>query len=258
MPSDPLFYAVAIFAVILIGLSKGGFGGAMALLGVPLMALVVPPVQAAAILLPVLIVMDWASLWSWWRYWHPRTLLILLPGGIIGVGIGWLTASVVTEAEIKLIVGTVALAFVLRYIWQTLRARRSGNSVEAKPQRPALGVFWGTVAGFTSFVAHAGGPPYQFYALPLGHDPKTYTGTSVRYFAVVNLLKVFPYFMLGQFDRANLEIALSLLPVAVVATFAGAWLVHRMRPAIFYPFMYTMVFLTSLKLVWDGLAALFS
>ncbi len=252
MPTDPFFYMTAVVAVILVGLSKGGFGGAMALLGVPLLALVVPPVQAAAILLPILIVMDWASLWSWWRYWDARTLLVMLPGGVIGVGIGWLTAAVVTENEIKLIVGSVALAFVLRYAWQEFHARRSGSAVKPKPQRPLQGGAWGIVAGFTSFVAHAGGPPYQFYTLPLGHDPRIYTGTSVRFFAIVNLLKVLPYFMLGQLDLSNIEISATLFPVAIVATFAGAWLVHRMRPAVFYPFMYAMVFFTSLKLVWDG------
>lgn len=253
MPTDPFFYLTAVVAVILVGLSKGGFGGAMALLGVPLLALTVPPVQAAAILLPILVAMDVVSLWTWWNWRDPETLKIMLPGGALGVGIGWLTATVVTEGEIKLIVGVVALAFVLRFVWQTLAARRATRKVEAKPHQRAAGLFWGMIAGFTSFVSHAGGPPYQFYTLPLGQDPKLYTGTSVRFFAIINALKLVPYFMLGQFDTSNLEISASLFPLAVVSPLAGAWLVRRMRPTIFYPFMYAMVFVTALKLIYDGL-----
>ncbi|TPW27589.1 sulfite exporter TauE/SafE family protein [Pararhizobium mangrovi] len=253
MPADPLFYLATIVAVILIGLSKGGLGGAMAVLGVPLMSLVTSPVQAAAILLPILIVMDWISLYTWWNHRDARTLAIMLPGGVLGVGIGWLTAAVVTENEIRLIVGTIALAFTLRYAWQRLHVRRSGLETVPHGHRPLLGASWGTVAGFTSFVAHAGGPPYQFYALPLDHDPKTYTGSSVRFFAIVNALKLIPYFMLGQFDTSNLEISIALIPVAILATIAGAWLVKRMRPSLFYPLMYAMVFVASLKLVSDGI-----
>lgn len=257
MPSDPFFYFAALTAVILIGLSKGGFGGAMAVMGVPLMALAIPPVQAAAILLPILVAMDIVSLWTWRGYWDPKTLKIMIPGGAVGVGIGWLTATTVTENEIKLLVGIVALAFVLRYVWQVVQARRGAKQVEAQPQRPVAGVGWGTVAGFTSFISHAGGPPYQFYTLPLGQDPKLYTGTSVRFFAIINALKLVPYFMLGQFDTSNLETSAALVPAAIISPIAGAWLVKRMRPAVFYPFMYAMVFATAAKLTWDGLVGTF-
>src|SRR5690606_27905230 len=151
---DPLFYAVGIPAVILVGLSKGGLGGGAALAGVPIMALAMPPVQAAAILLPILLVMDVASLWTW-RGWYDRaTLRIMLPGAFAGIGIGWATAAVVTPDAIRLIVGTVALLFVLRWLVQTFSRRQNvaGHNM-------AAGSFWGAVAGFTSFVAHAGGPP---------------------------------------------------------------------------------------------------
>lgn len=245
---DPLFFATAIPAVILIGFSKGGFGGALAVVGVPLMALVIPPVQAAAILLPTLMLMDVAALWAWRQGPRdPRTLWNVLPGAAIGVGFGWLTAAIVTEAMVKLIVGVIALGFVLRWAWQKL-----GGHEKIHAHNAMSGTFWGVLSGFTSFVAHAGGPPYQFYTLPLGQDPKTYTGTSVRYFAIINAVKLIPYFMLGELDVSNLRISVSLLPVAIIATFAGAWLVHRMRPAVFYPFMYLTVFLASLKLTWDG------
>ncbi|AKH99123.1 putative permease [Hoeflea sp. IMCC20628] len=252
MMTDPIFYATAIPAVILVGLSKGGFGGAMALLGVPLMALTISPVQAVAILLPILIVMDIVSLWSWRSHWDRKTLVIMLPGALLGIAIGWFTAAWVTVPMIKLIVGAVALWFVWRYVSQNLISSRSGDQPVARAHQPARGAFWGTLSGFTSFVSHAGGPPYQIYALPLRQDPKTYTGTSVRFFAIINAIKLVPYFALGQFDTTNLSTSLVLAPLAPVATLGGVYIVRRMKPDIFYPFMYVMVLLAALKLIWDG------
>ncbi|MFC6490153.1 sulfite exporter TauE/SafE family protein [Nitratireductor sp. GCM10026969] len=248
---DPLFYMAAIPAVILVGLSKGGFGGAMALLGVPLIALVVPPVQAAAILLPILIVMDVVSLWAWRGYFDRRVLAIMLPGALVGITIGWMTAAVVTDGHVRLIVGVITLLFFLRWVRQKLF-----TGERAAPQKPVKGFFWGGVAGFTSFVAHAGGPPYQIYALPLKHDPRVYTGTSVVFFAVVNAVKLVPYFALGQFDATNLTASLVLSPLAPLATLAGVWVVKRMKPQVFYPFMYAMMLIISLKLIHDGVASL--
>jgi uncharacterized membrane protein YfcA len=256
MITDPIFYAVAIPAVIMVGLSKGGFGGAMALLGVTLMALAVPPVQAAAILLPILIVMDAVTLWSWRNHWDRKTLLIMVPGAIIGIAIGWATAAWVTDAMIRLIVGIVALWFVTRYVTQKLADKRNARPGPPGAHRPVKGALWGALAGFTSFVSHTGGPPYQIYTLPLRQDPKTFTGTSVRFFAIVNAVKLVPYFALGQFDMANLTTSLALAPIAPIATLTGAYIVKRMKPEIFYPFMYVMVFFTSLKLIWDGIVHL--
>ncbi len=246
--TDPQFYAAAVPAVALVGLSKGGLGGATALIGVPLMALVLPPVQAAAVMLPILVVMDLFALWSWRGYRDNATLMRMLPGGMIGIGIGWLTAAIVTAAMIKLIVGVIALIFALRWFVE----RRRGI-VSARGQSYLRGTFWGTGAGFTSFVAHAGGPPYQIYTLPLGHDPKIYTGTSTVFFAVVNAVKVIPYFALGQFDTTNLVASAVLLPIAPVAILTGVMIVKRMNREVFYPFMYVVVLIVGAKLTWDGL-----
>jgi uncharacterized membrane protein YfcA len=245
--SDPWFFAAAVPAVVLVGLSKGGLGGAMALIGVPLMALVVPPVQAAAILLPILIVMDMVSLWTWRGERDTVTLKLMLPGAMLGIALGWLTAAIVTAGAVRLIVGLVALAFFSRWLFQKLAAR--------EPQRehsPIRGALWGAVSGFTSFVAHAGGPPYQVYALPLKQRPALYVGTSVIFFAVVNAVKLVPYFALGQFDATNLSASAMLMPVAPLATLAGAWLVRRLKPEVFYVFMYSMILIVGLKLVFDG------
>ncbi|MGN6464006.1 MAG: sulfite exporter TauE/SafE family protein [Rhizobiaceae bacterium] len=245
---NPLFYAVAIPAVLLVGLSKGGFGGALGVIGVPMMALVLPPVQAAAILLPILVLMDIAALWAWRhtsRDW--QTFRNMMPGALAGIGVGWLTAAVVAEAAVKLIVGLIALGFVLRWLWQKYAGRDQphGHNVVS-------GAFWGVISGFTSFVAHAGGPPYQVYALPLRQDPKLYTSTSVVFFAVMNAVKLIPYFALGELDTRNLTAAAALMPVAFIATVAGAAVVKKMRAEVFYPVTYALVFFLSLKLIWDG------
>ncbi len=247
--SDPWFYAAALPAVILVGLSKGGFGGAMALLGVPLMSLVMSPVQAAAIMLPILVLMDIVSLWTWRGVRDAKTLKIMLPGAMLGIGIGWAMAAYISEDVVRIIVGVVALLFFARWAAQKL----TRAEIAASHNRIS-GTFWGTVAGFTSFVAHSGGPPYQIYALPLKHDPRVYTGTSVVFFAIVNAVKLVPYFALGQFDATNLEASAVLMPAAPLATLAGAWIVRRMKPEIFYPFMYAMVLIIGVKLVWDGVA----
>lgn len=252
--TDPAFYAAAIPAVIFVGLSKGGFGGAMALVGLPLMALVVSPIKAAAIMLPILIVMDVVSLWTWRGVFDPKTLKIMLPAGMVGIGIGWATASWVTAGEVRLLVGVVALLFAADYLRQRLFVRNA----EAKAHNAVKGSFWGVITGFTSFVSHAGGPPYQFYALPLGQDPKLYVGTSVIFFAIVNAVKLIPYFALGQFDPGNLATSAVLMPIAPVATLAGAWIVRRIDRTIFYPFMYIMVFMVGLKLIYDGMMSLAS
>lgn len=247
MLSDPWFYAAAVPAVILVGLSKGGLGGAMALLGVPVMALVVAPVQAAAILLPILIIMDFVSLWTWRGQRDVTTLKLILPGALIGIGIGWMTAAVVTPGAVRLIVGVVSVAFFLRWLMQKLVRDESETRHHA-----GKATLWGMISGFTSFVAHAGGPPYQVYALPLKQSPAIYVGTSVVFFAIINAVKLVPYFALGQFDGANLAASAVLMPLAPLATLAGAWIVRRMRPEIFYPLMYVMILGIGVKLVWDG------
>lgn len=224
----------------------------MGQLGVPLLALIVSPVQGAAIMLPILILMDIVALWSWRGFRDVRTLKIMLPGAVIGIFIGYLTAKMVTDDMVKLIVGLLGVWFILRHL---ITARQ--KIVEARPHNRVWGSIWGMAAGFTSFVAHAGGPPYQVYTLPLKVDPKIYAGTSTIFFAVVNAIKLVPYFALGQFDATNLAASAVLLPIAFLATVAGALLVKRMSADLFYPLMLVMMAIVSLKLVWDGAFAVF-
>jgi uncharacterized protein len=252
--NDPWFYAAAVPAVILVGLSKGGLGGAMGFIGVPLMALAISPVRAAAILLPILVLMDMVSLWSWRGVYDKGILKTMMPGAMAGIGVGWLTAAMVTETMTRLIVGAVAIVFTGRWLYRQYRDR---GAVERKPCNGIAASFWGSVAGYTSFVAHVGGPPYQVYTLPLGLDPKVFTGTSVIFFAVTNAVKLVPYFALGQFDATNLAASAVLMPVAPLATLAGAFVVRRMRPQVFYLFTYVSVALVASKLVWDSAVEMF-
>ncbi|MGD9867942.1 MAG: sulfite exporter TauE/SafE family protein [Hyphomicrobiales bacterium] len=251
MITDPWFYAVAIPALICVGLAKGGFISALALLGVPIMSLVISPVQAAGIMLPILIAMDVAALWAYRGIYHGPNLKILLPAATVGIAIGWATAAWVSPDHVKIIVGLVSVLFALDY-WAGRRGGRTTGVNAAK------GSFWGTVAGFTSFVSHAGGPPVQMYLLPQRLEPRLFVGTSVIFFAVVNWIKVIPYAALGQFDTTNLLTSLVLSPLAPLSIFTGAWLVRVLKAETFYRLAYIAIFALGLKLVWDGTRAVFA
>ena len=245
-PGNPVFYLAAIPAVILLGLSKGGFSG-LSSLAMPLVALAISPVKAAAIVLPILIVQDWVSVWAFRRDWDLRNLAILAPAGAVGVAAGWLMAARVDEQAVRLAVGLISVGFV---VFMLLRDRLASGAATRATVAP--GLFWGAVAGFTSFVSHTGAPPTMVYLLPQRLTPRIFAGTSAILFAIVNLLKVGPYFALGQFSRDNLSASASLLPVAVASTFAGVWLVRRVSAERFYVAVLALTFLVGVKLIWDG------
>jgi len=250
--ADPWFYAAAIPAVFVVGLSKGGFGGTLAMLGVPAMALVVSPVQAAGIMLPILVVMDVIALIAYRGKADRRTLVILLPAAMVGIGVGWATAAYVNETFVTLLIGVLSLLFVADYMVKGKVAEKPA------PHNLPKGLLWGSVAGFTSFVSHTGGPPFQLYTLPLRLAPTLFAGTAVIFFATVNAVKLVPYFMLGQFDGTNLMTALVLLPIAPLATLAGVRLVRIIDPDLFYKIIYALMSVIGLKLVYDGLVPLFA
>jgi len=247
---DPVVMAVAALAAAIMGVAKGGLTG-LGMLAVPVMALVMSPVQAAGIMLPILIASDAVGLWTWWKSWDWLTFRLMIPGAVAGTALGWATAHLVTDDAVRLIVGVIAVAFVARWLWQRFTR---GHRIAS--QHRGRAAFWGTVAGYTSFVSHAGGPPYQVYTMPLGHDPRIYTGTNVLFFAVTNLMKVVPYYLLGQFGATNLAASAALMPVAVVFTFVGAWIIRRMSTAVFYPITYALVALVGIRLIADALPAL--
>ncbi len=250
MSGEMQFYLVAIPAVILFGLSKGGFSG-LGTLGVPMMSLVASPVRAAAIVLPVLLVQDWLSVWAFRRDFSPRNLIILIPSSVVGVGVGWLVAARVSDDAVRLAIGVISIVFVL---YMLIRDRLGRAPVE-KPGVPS-GVLWGSLAGFTSFVSHSGAPPFQVYVMPQYLKPPVFAGTATMFFAAVNLLKVPPYFLLGQFNRDNLFVSAGLIPVAILSTFAGVWVTRRVSADRFYAIILALTFLIGAKLTYDAVRAL--
>ncbi|WP_027487926.1 sulfite exporter TauE/SafE family protein [Allorhizobium undicola] len=252
MPLDLHFLAVAIPAVVLVGLSKGGLGGAFGLIGVPILALAMPPLQAAAIMLPILIVMDWVALYAWRHHNDRSTLLLMLPGALFGIFLGWATSALVPASAMRLVLGIITIVFAGRYFLKRLRGVSHDDGTAAR-HNGLKASFWGSLSGYGSFVAHAGGPPFEIYALPLKLDPKQYTGASVRFFAIMNAVKLIPYIALGQLDLGNARLSLALLPLALVSTMIGAWIVRRLSAATFYPLVYGLTLLAGLKLAFDGL-----
>ncbi|BDA83520.1 UPF0721 transmembrane protein [Aureimonas sp. SA4125] len=250
MISDPVFYLLAVPAVILVGLSKGGFGGSISLLGVPMMALAISPVTAAGIMLPILIVMDVVGLMAWRGSFDRRVLWLILPASVVGVGLGFFTATMVSADGTRLLIGILCLAFGLNWF---VFAR---HLTQARKPGRLSGIFWGVVSGFTSFATHAGGPPFQVYVMPLRLVPAVYAGTTVIFFAVTNAVKLVPYFLLGQFSAANLTTSAILLPLAPLATLAGVWLVRRTKPERFYLISYALLIPVGLKLVYDAVISL--
>lgn len=245
MITDPWFYVVAVPAMIVLGLSKGGFAS-IGVLTVPILALTISPVQAAGIVLPILILSDVIAIVSYRRDFDLTTIKIMLPGAMIGVGIGWATAAWVTADHIRLIVGLIAVLFALNYWFRhRLKPKPRGQSI-------ARGGFWGAITGFTSFVSHAGGPPYQLYTVPLRLDPRVFAGTTVILFATINAIKVVPYFFLGQFDTANLAASAVLLPLSIPATLLGVWLVKRFEREAFYKWIYATIFIVGVYLTVDS------
>jgi len=246
--SDPIFYLAALPAVIFLGLAKGGFSG-VGLLATPLLALVMPPLQAAALLLPILISQDIISVWWYRRDWDAWNLKVLLPGAVIGMGIGWLLAAYVSDAHVRLMVGLIGVAFVAN-AW--LRV------IPEKPRKKtaASGLFWGTVSGFTSFLIQGGGPPFSVHILPQRLPKMTLVGTTAIFFACVNLMKIVPYFALGQFTTQNFATSLALLPIAATTNALGIWLVRRTPTELFYNIAYLLVLAVCLALIWQGAAEL--
>jgi len=251
--TDPLFYAAAIPAVVIAGISKAGIGGGLGIVAVPLMTLVIPPVQAAGILLPILCAMDIAGLWAYRRTWHRRNMTLMLPGALTGIAIGGLSFHYLSDAIVRLIVGTVALAFVAwRWGGETVLRR-----AERAPSAPGLrGALWAGLSGFTSTVAHAGAPPIQVYLLPQRLDKSVYVGTMVVFFAVVNYAKLVPYGLLGQLSPGNLGTALALAPAIPVGVWLGLRFHHMLSDKWFYRIVFAILTVTGVRLVWQGLPGL--
>jgi uncharacterized membrane protein YfcA len=244
--ADPIFYAAAIPAVLLTGISKGGFGSALGGVGVPIMALVISPVHAAAILLPVLCFMDLVGLRVYYGKWDRENLKIMMPGALLGVALGTLTFGMLSDNAIRVLIGCIAVAFTLN-AWFGFGARQ-----EPADRSAIKGTFWSGLSGLTSFLAHAGGPPAMIYVLPQRLDKITYVATISVFFMFVNAVKLVPYAWLGQFSAANLSTSLVLAPLVPLGVWLGLWLQRRVNTAWFYKISQVCLLATGLQLMYQG------
>lgn len=243
--TDPFFYALAIPAVLLLGVSKSGFGAGFGSLAVPLMALAVTVPQAAAILMPVLLVMDLLGMAAFRNNVDRALLRFLLPFGLLGIVVGALLFKVLDAQVVAGIVGGFTLLFLAqRLIFPP--------KVDSPPPPRWLGAVLTATSGFTSFIAHAGGPPINAYVIPLKLKPVLFTGTMAFFFFFINLSKWIPYAWLGLLDVRNMLTSLALLPFAPIGVWVGVRIAHRIDPVLFYRLVYAGMFLTGTKLVWDA------
>ena len=243
--TDPFFYAVSIPAVLLLGVSKSGFGAGFGSLAVPMMALAVTVPQAAAILMPVLLVMDLLGMAAFRKDVDRALLKFLLPFGLAGIVLGTVLFRVLDARVVAGVVGLVTLLFLAQRLLFPPRA-------DSPPPPKWLGAILTATSGFTSFIAHAGGPPINAYVIPLKLRPVLFTGTMAFFFFFINLSKWIPYAWLGLLDWRNMATSLALLPFAPIGVWVGVRIAHRINQALFYRMVYAGMFLTAVKLLWDA------
>lgn len=244
--TDPFFYAVAIPAVILMGISKSGFGAGFGSLAVPLMALAVTVPQAAAILMPVLLLIDLLGLATFWRSFDRALIRFLLPFGLLGTVAGTLLFKVLDANVVAGIVGGCTLLFLAQRLLFPPQP-------DSAPPPKWLGALLTVASGFTSFVAHAGSPPLNAYVIPMRLAPLSFTATMAVFYFVINLSKWIPYAWLGLLDVRNMATSLVLLPLAPLGVWLGVRIAKRINAVLFYRLIYLGMFLTGSKLLWDGL-----
>jgi len=231
-----------IAASLFVGLSKGGLPG-IGMLSVPMLALAISPIAAAVLLLPIYILSDAVAIWLYRKEYSAANLKILIPAGLLGVAIGWSTASLFSDKAVSLLIGMMGVGFCLdRWI------RRSSH-VQSQSPNKVKGLFWGTMSGFTSFVSHAGAPPYQIYILPQRLPKMVFAGTSTILFAIVNLAKVVPYYSLTPLTPDSLKLSLLLVPMAGLGTIIGRLMIQHLSEEWFYRIVQIALFLISLKLI---------
>jgi uncharacterized membrane protein YfcA len=242
--NDLGFYSLAVVAVMFTGLSKAGFAG-FGIVATPLLATIVPPLQAVAILLPIMLLQDLVAVWAYRRNWEKWNLFVLVPSSFFGICIAWSLASHLADTYVRLTVGVFALMFAVHQ-WL---CRKSVRESEINQPRAVEGVFWGIVGGISGTLANAAGPPFQIYVLPQKLDKLTFAGTMAVYFAVLNAMKVAPIFALGKFSMENIGLSLALLPVSVATVFFGVWILRVLPIKMFYGIAYGLLFAVAVELI---------
>ena len=241
------FWPLMTLAAIFVGMGKGGLP-VVAGLAVPSLSLIMSPVAAAGLLLPIYIVSDIFAIRAYRRDYNWQVLKISLIGMSIGVLVGGLTAHIVLEWVVTLMIGLMGLTFSLKQIFKQVDFPKPGKDLNAK-----VGIIWCTIAGFTSFISHNGGPPWQIFTLPLGLSKSVFVGTSVLAFSYCNLIKAIPYFMLNQMTLVTLKISLYLMLPAAIAVLIGVKIIKIIPENIFFKIVTWALLLISIKLIYDGL-----
>jgi uncharacterized protein len=253
-PTDPIFYALAIPAVLIVGISKSGFGGATGGLGVVLLAQVVSPAQAATIMLPVLCLMDIFGVKAYWRAIDWSLLKRMLPAALAGSVVGMMLWSTMSVPWLKALLAAVAIGFPLQWWWREWRTGRNAERNEKFDVVRAWG--WCGLSGFTSFVAHAGGTPLLAYLMPKKLNKTQQVGTMSLFFLVVNYVKIPQYFVLNQFNAQTLGSSLVLAPLVPIGVWLGLKLHHRLSAALFTRACQGFMFLMGFKLAFEAWAGL--
>ncbi len=248
MEPDLTFFIVAGIAVVIAGISKGGFGAGLGFLATPFLALVVSPADAAAIMLPVLILIDQVGMVSYWRKWRWDVVWPVLVTGAFGIGLGALVFGSVSADMLRLGLGIIALSFLAFQL-----AQKRGWVPPMTGKRGIRAGIWGTASGFTSTISHAGGPPITIYLIGEKLEKTVYQASSVLIFWALNIMKIGPYFALGAFGTSNLTASVQLAPLAVAGVLIGVWAHKRVPEWLFFRAIVVLLALTGAKLVWDGL-----
>lgn len=244
---DTTFLIVALMAVVITGVSKSGLGGGLGQLSVPIMALFISPVAAVAIMLPILCTIDLFNVWGYRRDWVKANVFVMVPGAVIGIAIGTLTFHHIDENAVRVLLGIISVIFALTYF--VPQAPISADTRKGK----IIGSLCGVVSGFTSFVAHAGGGPVKIFLLPQRLSPRAFVGTNVYFFFIVNQIKIWPYFWLGQFSSENLSTSIMLLPAVPLGVWIGWKIVDIIDVELFYKICYALLMLAGLRLIYVGL-----
>jgi uncharacterized membrane protein YfcA len=244
--ADPLFYAIAIPVVLLSGISKTGIPGLFGGMAVPFLSLAISPLQAAALMLPILCCIDLFGLRAFRGVYDRRNMPILLTGLAVGIVVGMLVFQLVPREIMRIVIGAIAVTFALNNIlgW----ARNRPPTAASWPQ----GVFWSSLSGLTSFVAHAGSAPIMAYLLPQRLDRNVYVGTTVWFFFASNYAKIVPYALLGQLDLTNLATAFVLLPLVPIGVKLGVVIQGKLDEKVFYQISYWALLGIGVKLLYDG------
>ena len=245
MITDWQFYAVAIPAVLLMGLSKSGFGAGFGSLATPMIALVVSVPQAAAIFMPLLLVMDLIGIRAFRKDFDKKLLMFLLPCGLMGTVIGTLLFKLLQPQVVAGLVGGLTLLFLAQRLLFPPKA-------DAAPPPRWVGALLAVASGFTSFISHAGGPPFNVYMIPLKLKSLVFTATAAYFFFIINLSKWIPYAWLGLLDMRNFYTSLALMPFAPLGVWVGVRIARKIQPTLFYRLVYVGMFLTGCKLLWDA------